>query len=226
MTRALRGFAACVLIVPALVLAARRSSPEEVNYVVDGPHRLRPDRHLIDDIPPRDGAGLVHVVVEIPTGSIDKWEVDKTDGSLRWEVEDGAPRQVRSLGYPGNYGMVPRTLLATEEGGDGDPVDVLVLGPAVQRGELVKARLVGVLRMLDDGEKDDKLVAVAEGGPFAAVRELAELERDFVGVTTIVSTWFESYKGPGEITCDGFGDRAEAERVLDEAIATYSRAGG
>ena len=44
------------------------------------------------------------------------------------------PREVKYLGYPGNYGMIPRTLLPKELGGDGDPLDVIVLGPAVERG--------------------------------------------------------------------------------------------
>ena len=76
--------------------------------------------------------GDINVVVEIPTGSVQKWEVDKTSGNLKWEFVDGKPREVKYLGYPGNYGMIPRTLLPKELGGDGDPLDVIVLGPAVE----------------------------------------------------------------------------------------------
>ena len=73
-------------------------------------------------------------MIEIPTGTTAKWEVVKPSGELRWEFDQGRPRVVRYLGYPGNYGMIPRTLLPKEEGGDGDPLDVVVLGPAVPRG--------------------------------------------------------------------------------------------
>ena len=53
-------------------------------------------------------------MVEIPAGSNDKWEVDKTSGALYWEQEDGKPRVVQYLAYPGNYGMIPRTSLPHE----------------------------------------------------------------------------------------------------------------
>ena len=54
----------------------------------------------------------IQVVIEIPTGTTAKWEVDKSDGLLHWQIKNGNPRIVEYLGYPGNYGMIPRTLLA------------------------------------------------------------------------------------------------------------------
>ena len=75
----------------------------------------------------------MHGIVEIPAGACEKWEV-KLDGVMRWDMKDGKPRHVKYLGYPCNYGMVPRTMLGKELGGDGDPLDVLMLGPAVPRG--------------------------------------------------------------------------------------------
>ena len=57
-----------------------------------------------------------------------------------WEFKDGKPRIVKYLGYPGNYGMVPKTLLPENLGGDGDPLDVIVLGPQVERGSVIKCK--------------------------------------------------------------------------------------
>ncbi len=167
---------------------------------------------------------LVNVVVEIPAGSNAKWEVDKSDGSIRWEVRDGKPRVVHYLGYPANYGMVPSTLLPKEQGGDGDPLDVLLLGPAAVRGAVVKARLIGVLKLLDHGEQDDKLIAVADGSPFADLTSLAGLERSFGGVTKILELWMTNYKGPGKMTSEGYADASEANRVLDASIKAFRAA--
>ncbi len=180
----------------------------------------------MDGHPPRTASGGVRVVVEIPTGTTAKWEVDKHDGALRWELEDGQPRVVRYLGYPGNYGMIPRTLAAAADGGDGDPLDVLVLGDAVTRGTIVEVRLIGVLEMWDGGERDHKLLAVRQGTPFARVRDVADLDREFPGVTTIVEAWFRNYKGAGKIETRGFAGAGAAESVLESAIRAYAASMG
>lgn len=172
--------------------------------------------------PARNEDGSINVVVEIPAGTNAKWEVGD-DGKLEWEVKDGRPRVVQYLGYPGNYGMVPGTLQSATTGGDGDPLDVLVLGPARARGEVVPVRLVGLLRLTDDGERDDKLIAVQPGGPLGDVESLGQLNDRYPGVTSIVETWFTHYKGPGRIESGGYADRAEALRILDRAVEAFVR---
>lgn len=189
------------------------------------PYTLQSSQHLLKDFPARGDGGLLNVVVEIPTGTNAKWEVDKDSGHLRWEFKKGKPRVVSYLAYPGNYGMIPRTLLARDQGGDGDPLDVLVLGPAVERGHVVEARLIGVLKMLDDGQQDDKLLAVLSGSPLGSVTSLEQLDRDFPGVSGIVETWFANYKGPGEIEVLGFAGAPEAERILSRAEASFPAPG-
>jgi inorganic pyrophosphatase len=164
--------------------------------------------------PSRNVDGTINAVVEIPQGDVKKFETDVTTGHLFWELKNGAPRKVAYLGYPANYGMVPRTL-----GGDGDPLDVLVIGAPVLRNAVPAARLVAVMRMNDGGDLDDKLVAIVPGSPFDGM-SLADL--DAAGVTTILKTWFESYKGPGEIVVNGFEGAAAAEATLQQAEAAYS----
>ena len=168
--------------------------------------------------------GLVNVVIEIPAGTSDKWEVEKSDGSLAWEYKNGKPRVVQYLAYPGNYGMIPRTSLPEHLGGDGDPLDVLLLGPRLARGTIIAVRPVGVLRLLDDGERDDKIIAIAASGPLSDVTDLVALDSKYPGVTEIIEIWFTHYKGPDRISSTGFGTAAEARSVVGEASRYYQEA--
>ena len=73
--------------------------------------------------------GTVRAIVEIPTGTSAKWEVSKDDPkAVYWEYKNDKPRVVNYLGYPRNYGAIPGTALPKELGGDGDPLDVIMLG--------------------------------------------------------------------------------------------------
>lgn len=179
------------------------------------------EKNLLTGYQPKSPDGNLIVVVEIPTGTVAKWEVTKPEGSLKWEFKNGKPRIVKYLGYPGNYGMVPRTLLPKELGGDGDPLDVIVLGPAVPRGSVVEAKLIGVLKLLDGGEQDDKLIAVLANTALYEAGNLKELKEKFSGVTTIVETWFTNYKGPGKLVSQGYGDVEEARKILEAAIKAF-----
>ena len=166
--------------------------------------------------------GVINVVVEIPAGTNEKWQVTKDGAGIEWELEAGRPRTIEYLAYPANYGIVPATLLPRDRGGDGDPLDVVLLGPAVERGSVVPARPIGVLRLLDDGERDDKVLAVPLSGPLSGVHDLAELEADYPGAAEIVALWFTSYKGPGRLESTGFAEAEEALATVLEA-STYFR---
>ncbi len=180
------------------------------------------DKHFVSGYEPITDDGKIQAIVEIPTGTLDKWEVDKETGYMKWEIRNGSPRVVQYLGYPGNYGMIPKTLLSRESGGDGDPLDVILLGSPVKRGSVVKAQLIGILKLLDGGEQDDKLIAVLDGSPFSEIATIRELNQEFAGVCDIIQTWFVNYKGPGKLESSGFGTKEEALEVLDIAIQAYS----
>lgn len=180
------------------------------------------EQNLLADYSPTNPDGTVNAVVEIPTGSLAKWEVSPSDGQLRIEVKNGQPRIIQYLGYPGNYGMIPRSVLAKEQGGDGDPLDVMILGPAVPRGSLVQIKLIGVIKMIDRGDIDDKLIAVMKDTPLYSVNSMAELEQKFPGVSTILQTWFTNYKGQGKVQVLGFREQEEAQQILEAAINAYT----
>ena len=183
--------------------------------------RLTGPRNFLSGYPSVDAQGRVHAVIEIPAGTTAKWETTHDGAAIEWEARAGGRRVVRYLPYPGNYGMVPGTLLPREAGGDGDPLDVIVLGDALPRGSVAAVRLVGVLRLLDDGERDDKLVAVLPEGPLGGARNLADLERRYPGVTEILETWFTHYKGPGRMESLGYEEAPAAERILRAAAEAY-----
>jgi len=167
--------------------------------------------------------GTVNAVIEITAGTSAKFEVTGDGSAIEQDQIAGRPRFIEYLSYPANYGMVPRTLEDPALGGDGDPLDVIVLGEAIGRGDVVAVRLIGVLRMIDTGERDDKLIAVVPGTPLAAAGDIAELDRMFPGVTIILRTWFTNYKGPGRVEIEGIDDAAAAQRILEGAVAAFER---
>jgi len=186
-----------------------------------GPYTLLAKESLFTAYEPINTDGTINVVVEIPAGTNEKWEVVKPDGNLELEFRDGKPRIVRYLPYPGNYGFVPRTLLPVELGGDGDPLDVILLGPSLPRGSVVKAKLVGVLKLLDRGEQDDKILAISTNSPLLEATSLAEINTKFSGITSIIETWFTNYKGQGMMKSNGFGDEKEAGQILETSIKAF-----
>lgn len=218
----MKRYATLLLLAAATVLAAAEVKRNEAGLRFLDELTLAAEKSLLDGYAPTNDDGTINVVVEIPAGASDKWEV-KPDGLMHWDMKDGKPRIVQYLPYPANYGMVPRTVLPKAIGGDGDPLDVLVLGPASPRGAIVKARVIGVMKLLDKGEVDDKILAVAHASPFAEVKTLAELNEQFRGVTTIIETWFANYKGLGVMESKGFADVDEAMKVLDAAVKAYTR---
>lgn len=188
------------------------------------PYTLSSPKNLLKDYPSRDGSGNIQAIIEIPAGRTEKWEMDEEDGNLKWNFKKGKPRVLKYIGYPGNYGMVPRTLLPKKMGGDGDPLDIILLGPPLNRGEVASAKLIGVLKLLDDGEQDDKLIAVQFNSPLKKSESIEELDEQFPGITNILETWFVNYKGKGKMKSSGFGDLEEAEKILNEASEHFEKA--
>lgn len=210
-------------------LATNRN--DQVKFLLADDFRVAEDLSLIYnpdknfnfylDISAVNADQTVNAVIEIPAGTNPKFETDTVNGNLFWEIKKGAPRIVDYLGYPGNYGMIPRTL-----GGDGDPLDVVTLGKFQLRGTVSAVKVIGVIYLNDGGDIDDKLIALEPGSAmYDKVNSLADLKANYVGITEILSLWFESYKGPGEIQCLGFGDVADAQRILQDSRDNFTAAG-
>ncbi|MFP4473685.1 MAG: inorganic diphosphatase [Candidatus Omnitrophota bacterium] len=178
--------------------------------------------NFMQDIDPQIDGSLVSMVVEIPAGTTEKWEVSPETGLMAQEIKDMQPRIIKYLGYPGNYGMIPRTLLPTESGGDGDPLDILSIGAPLKRGQTARVKIIGILKFLDHGEQDDKLLAVLPDTALGNLRSLAELNEQFPGIVEIIRIWFENYKGPGEMVFQGYGSVQDARSILTDAYQNYS----
>lgn len=218
----------CILsvLVSALAFGENVAVNHSEKLIADGKYILKSEKNLITAMPAKNKDGSINILVEIPSGTNGKWEVNKETGNLDWEFKKGVPRVVQYLPYPANYGMIPKTLSPEEIGGDGDPLDVLLLGEAVPRGAYVKGKLVGVMYMKDHGETDDKLIAVAEGSPFENINTISELKEQFPGTLEILQTWFVNYKGIGEdMKVNGFSGKKEADKVLNEAVKGYNKYG-
>lgn len=177
-----------------------------------------PTEISLKNISPINGDGSINALIEIPAGTIAKYELNKNTGKLEIEQIDGKDRMVQYLGYPGNYGMIPSTLLAKEDGGDGDPLDVLVLGPACEKGAIIEVKPIGVLHLMDRGEHDDKIIAVSKDSPFYQADDIKYIRKNHKGVLNIIETWFSHYKGPGKMKSKGFSGREEAMEVLNKSI--------
>lgn len=165
------------------------------------------DIHLPDDI-----EAYFPAVIEIPKGSKLKYEIDKRTGMLMLDRV-----LYSSVQYPANYGLIPQT-----HGGDGDPLDVLVLmQEPVHPLTVLRARAIGGFQMRDDKGIDDKIVAVAIDDPaFAHYQEASELSRH---VLVELRRFFQDYKAlEGKLSeVDEFYPRAKALEVIAATAKTY-----
>ncbi len=160
----------------------------------------------------------VNMIVEIPTGTTAKYEINKSTYILEMDSIDGKPRYIDYLGYPGNYGMIPNTILPKSLGGDGDPLDILLLGPSESRGNVLKVRVIGVLELLDNGEQDDKLIAVKPNSAWDKINNLEDLDIYYPGTKYILATFFENYKGKGKIVVKNWSGKSKAMNILENSI--------
>ncbi len=154
----------------------------------------------------------VTALIEIPQGSRSKYEVDKDTGLLKLD------RVIySSFQYPVNYGFIPQTL-----GQDGDPLDILVLcSQSIQSLCLVDARVIGNMQMIDQGQVDDKIIAVAANDP--SVNHYSRMEELPQHFLLELKNFFEQYKvlENKKVEIDNFQDQFIACRIITEAINRY-----
>ncbi len=187
------------------------SFAEKIEYKIDGKYRMLSNKHLINDVSYKDGDAY-QILVEIPTGSRQKWEINHKSGHIAWEVKNGKPREVKFLGYPGNYGFIPQT-----RSGDGDPLDIIVLSESARRGEILTVKVIGMLKLEDTGEEDTKIIAIDKNGPFSKVSDMKYMLLKYPNVIPIVKEWFEGYKGSGFMLFKGYGNKDETIKHIEKS---------
>jgi inorganic pyrophosphatase len=166
-------------------------------------------QHVWRDTPPLDGAGMVNGYVEISRGDRRKWEFDMGANALA--IDRVLPEEIG--GYPVNYGFVPQTVSY-----DGDPFDVLVLGPPLTGGEVVAAVIVGLMHMEDEKGLDSKVVLSPVGRDGQPLHDLTDAERERIGA------YFRIYKRdqPGLFSkVPGWGSAAEGRAYLTTTHAFF-----
>lgn len=140
--------------------------------------------------------GSINVVIEIPAGTIEKWEVDKEDLRIKQEIKDGKFRVIDYLAYPFNYGFIPKTILPVNKGGDGDHLDVVVIGPSVKRGSVIKVKPIGTIILLDSGEIDSKIIALSLNDTnLSKMNSIKQLKEKYTGIMDIIKIWLQNYNG-------------------------------
>lgn len=155
---------------------------------------------------------VVNGIIEIPKGNRAKYELDKESGML---ILDRV--LFSSVYYPANYGFIPRTYCD-----DNDPLDILVICQVdIVPLCIVSAKVIGVMRMIDGGEADDKIIAVAQGDPSVNhINDISELPQHFISE---MKNFFEDYKKleKKEVVVEEFQNREVAWTIIEKAIADY-----
>lgn len=160
----------------------------------------------------KDAPDVVQGIIEIPKNSRAKYELDKDSGML---ILDRV--LYSSINYPANYGFIPQTYCD-----DNDPLDILVLSQIdIVPMCLVEAKVIGVMRMIDVGEMDDKIIAVAMNDMSVNhINDISELPPHSLKE---LRSFFEDYKKleNKEVIVEDFQDRKVAMQVIEQSIIDY-----
>lgn len=166
-------------------------------------HNVSPGQNVPD---------IVNAIIEIPKGTKAKYELDKESGLLKLDRV-----LYSSVYYPANYGFIPQTY-----GEDNDPLDILVLAQIeVVPLCIVPAKVIGVMRMLDNGESDDKIIAVAHGDQSVNhVDDISQLPMHFISE---LRNFFEDYKKLEKktVVVEEFFNKDVAIKIIEESFTMY-----
>lgn len=157
---------------------------------------------------------IVPVVIEVPKGSKVKYELDKSSGFIKVDRI-----LFSSVVYPANYGFIPQTYCD-----DHDPLDILVLcQEPILPLSIMWAKPIGVMKMMDQGEADDKIIAVAANDPeYSHYEHIDQLPPHRLKE---VRRFFEDYKVLEEksVVVEHFAGRDEAHAIIEQAKAFYAQ---
>jgi len=162
-----------------------------------------------DDVPTS-----VNAIIEIPKGSKAKYEIDKESGLIKLDRV-----LFSSVMYPANYGFIPKTYCD-----DKDPLDILVLCSVdVYPMSIIEAKVIGVMHMIDSGEQDDKIIAVAKNDMSVNyINDLSELPPHTMKE---IVRFFQDYKAleRKNVTIERLFGRSYAYQVIQESIDLYRK---
>jgi inorganic pyrophosphatase len=162
----------------------------------------------------RNPPAFVNGIIEIPRGSRAKYEIDKESGLIKLDRVIYA-----SMYYPLNYGFIPQTL-----GEDGDPLDIVVLTQvSVVPLCLIPSKVIGVMQMIDRGENDEKIIAVAEQDP--SVSNIDDVKDLPAHLISELRHFFENYKTleNKKVIINDFLPKEQAYGVIQASVGHYQK---
>lgn len=161
--------------------------------------------------------GEINVVIEIPVGSTQKIEYRRNLEGGAFEIDRIEPD---AFAKPANYGFIPQTL---DE--DGDELDVMVVSPLqLTTGTYMKARVLGVMKFVDDDEVDDKIIAVPadDRNNGNAIKTLEDLPAQLIKQFEFHFNHYKDLKKPGSTVVKGFEGLDSAKQVIADAIKRWN----
>jgi inorganic pyrophosphatase len=160
--------------------------------------------------------GVINVVVEIPAGSSHKIEWNRDLAVMQLDRVEPA-----IFAKPTNYGFIPQTL---DE--DGDELDALIItDQPLPTGIFLEAKVIGVMKFVDDDEVDDKVVVVPadDRSTGNAINSLADIPKQKIDQITHHFTHYKDLKKPGSTVVKGWGDAEEAKAIIHESIERWNQ---
>jgi len=179
-----------------------------------GPYMYTPNLlHLLEPYT-NDDKDVINVIVELNSQTINKYELITETGHLKLDRVGYS-----SLAYPFTYGAIPMTWDL-----DGDPLDAVIVNvtePLIP-GSLVEARIIGVMKFVDGGEVDDKVICVLNDDKRVDhIKTIEDLGEYWKKETTYYWEHYKDLKKPGSGSVEGYFDVVEAKKVIDECSERY-----
>jgi inorganic pyrophosphatase len=155
--------------------------------------------------------GMVNVIVEIPTGSVNKIEWNPDEESMQLD-------RVEFESEPMNYGFIPETL-----GEDGDALDAIVIDEPLATETFKKSRIIGVIEFTDEGVSDDKIIVVPEdaAGEYSKIYKMSDISSDLIDKIKNHLMHSKDYLGHNLTLVEGFGDDKKAKVIINRAIKYF-----
>ncbi|MBS3739036.1 MAG: inorganic diphosphatase [Psychroflexus sp.] len=160
----------------------------------------------------------LQAVVEIPVGTNNKIEYNPTNNRFEQDTLNGGPRVIQFLSYPVNYGFVPSTSMRTQGNGDGDPLDILILGKTLKTGQIIAVKPIGMLRMKDNGALDNKILSVPTESKYQTldIKSFKDLSQNHSKIREMLAEWFQYYDKTASIEILGWFDESYALKEVEK----------
>jgi inorganic pyrophosphatase len=162
--------------------------------------------------------GGFNFIVEIPAGTNTKYELHKESNEFLPDLRDGRPRIIDFLGYPGNYGFIPSTIMDKSEGGDGDALDGLIICESVPTGTVLHCIAIAVLELKDEGELDTKIIGIPYDPSLRTIQcvNYQQFRSQYRFAKLIIERWFLNYDPVDPATLIGWGNEKKAMKMIDK----------